>query len=144
MLDKLMKALKRDITKEIKKEIEKEEKKILGLVELVKIKDVGRWKTIMARIDTGAEISSMDEKLAKKLKLKPTGKHKIIKSASGVTKRPLLKGRIKIREQEFDTEVTIADRSRLRYQILIGQNTLKQGEFLIDPKINIERRKGRR
>jgi len=140
MLDKLMNALKKDIMKEIKEE----QKKILGLVELVKLGGNGRWKVTMARVDTGAEISSMDRKLARHLKLRPTGKFKTIKSASGITKRPLLRARIKIRNQEYDTEVTIADRSKLRYQVLIGQNTLKQGEFLIDPKINIERRKKKR
>ena len=46
--------------------------------------------------------------------------------------------------QEYNTDVTIADRSRLKYKVLIGQNTLRQGDFLIDPKINIERRKKRR
>ena len=135
-----MQKLKKDIVKEIKKE----EKKILGLVELVKLKKGNKWKTIMARIDTGAEISSIDKKLAEELKLKGTGKHKIIKSASGVTKRPLLNAHMKLNEQEYDTEVTLADRSKLKYKVLIGQNTLKKGEFLIDPKINIERRKNKR
>lgn len=119
-------------------------KQILGIVELVQVRYGAGWRTIMARIDTGAECSSIDQKFADEIELKKIEKGKIIRSAAGVMRREMLKAMVKIKDQEFETEFTIADRSKMKYKMLIGQNTLREGDFLIDPKINNERRKQKR
>jgi hypothetical protein len=111
------------------------EKVILGLTEeITLIGNNGETKEIVARIDTGATASSVDIRLAAKLELGPITKTKLVKSASGVKKRPSIRAKIKLDGQIIEDEFTLADRSHMTYQVLIGQNILKNGDFLIDPK----------
>ncbi len=106
------------------------EKTIVGLVEKVKI----NGKEIIARIDTGAEHSSVDKRLAEELKLGPVLKTILIKSATGKTKRPVVEAEIEIKGKKMKSRFNIADRSQMSYKVLIGQNILKEG-FLIDPSL---------
>ena len=106
-------------------------KTILGIAEKVYFKANGK-KPILAKIDTGATKSSIDIKLAGKLKLGPVIKSKIIKSAHGSRLRPIVEAEITLEGKKIKTEFTLVDRSHMRYQVLIGQNILKHG-FLIDP-----------
>ena len=106
-------------------------KEIIGLTEKITITGTkGKKKRIVARIDTGATISSIDSRLAADLKLGPVVRTKLVKSASGSRSRPVIKAKIKLKK-EFSAEFTIADRKHMKYQVLIGQNILKHG-FLID------------
>jgi len=108
-------------------------KLVVGLTEKVTmIGPKGKRKRLTARIDTGATKSSVDAKLTAELSLGPIIKTKLIKSASGNKIRPVLKASVKIKNKELKEEFTVADRSHLRYRVLIGQNILKKG-FLIDP-----------
>ena len=110
------------------------ERVVLGLTEVLSIKGNNQLvKEITARIDTGATASSIDSKLADELDLGLIIRHKIVKSASGVKERPIKKAIVKIRGIEIEEEFTIADRSHMTYQLLIGQNILKRGNFLVDP-----------
>lgn len=110
---------------------------ILGLIE--KITVLGEQEeTVIARIDTGATSSSIDYSLAAKLKLGPITKSKTIKSASGTLKRPIIHVTVNLHGQVLDAEFSLADRSHLKYAVLIGQNILKTGNFLIDPNREAE------
>lgn len=110
---------------------------VLGLIEEVTvIAPDGKKKNVLARIDTGATTSSVDVDLAATLKMGPIIKSKLIKSASGSSLRPVIEGKLKIKEVEIETELTIADRSEMKYQLLIGQNILEKARFIIDPKEN--------
>ncbi len=110
------------------------EKRItLGLVEKVLIMSDKDSRELVARIDTGATASSIDTKLAEKLGLQYTDKFKVVKSASGSEKRPLVIVRVKIRNLVIEEIFNLADRSHMTYQVLIGQNILKKGDFLVDP-----------
>lgn len=104
------------------------EKVIVGLVEKVKINGI----EAMARIDTGAEHSSIDKDLADKLKLGPVIRTILIKSASGKARRPVIEAEIKVKGRLIKSRFNIANREHMRYKVLIGQNILKKG-FLIDP-----------
>ena len=107
---------------------------ILGLHEEITIFGAkGKKEKVLARIDTGATSSSMDHTLAARLELTPLTKTKLIKSALGVKRRPTILAKIKIRHELLETEFTLADRQNLRYPLLIGQNILKIGNYLIDP-----------
>jgi hypothetical protein len=109
-----------------------EKKLILGLIEEVTI--IGKKdELVVARIDTGATSSSIDISLAGKLELGPVIQSKLVKSASGVKKRPVVKGKVKINGLTIEEEFNLADRSHMTYNVLIGQNILKKGNFLIDP-----------
>ncbi len=106
---------------------------ILGLTEKVLITGRKKQEEIVARIDTGATSSSIDMHLAATLELGPIISLKTIRSASGTGKRALVKVRIKIAGQTLEGDFSLADRSHMSYRVLIGQNMLKQGKFLIDP-----------
>ena len=114
------------------------ERHILGLTEKVTV--VGSEKRVLvARIDSGATTSSIDKELADELNLGPTIRIKLVKSASGVGKRPIVEAEVNINGSVIKDEFTIADRSHMTYPILIGQNTLKKGQFLIDPLKEVEK-----
>ena len=104
------------------------EKTIVGLVEKVKIKG----KEALARIDTGAEHSSIDKDLSQKLELGPILRTILIKSASGQKRRTVVETELEIKGKVIKSKFNIANRKHMKYKILIGQNILKQG-FLIDP-----------
>ncbi len=112
---------------------------ILGLTEEITViagsnKDAMK-ETVMARIDTGATMSSIDLKFAEKLGIGPIIREKMVKSASGKKMRPVVKAIVKIKGNAIEGEFSLADREGMKYLVLIGQNHLKQGGFLIDPQI---------
>ena len=113
------------------------EKTIVGLLERVKLNSHGNDEDIIARIDTGATKSSIDLSLASKLKLGPVIASTLIKSAHGTKLRPVIEIEIELGKRKIKDHFTLADRAHMKYQILIGQNILKQG-FLIDPLKEME------
>lgn len=106
---------------------------MLGLTEKITVFGKGKQRTLRARIDSGATKSSIDKTLAKELKLVPGNIMKIVKSSHGVSKRPLVEIKVKIDGKTLWGSFTLAERTHMTYPILIGQNILKKGEFLIDP-----------
>lgn len=104
------------------------EKTVVGLVEKIQI----NGKEVIARIDTGAEYSSIDKDLASQIKLGPVLRTISIKSASGKTKRPVVEAEIKIKNKILISKLNIANRKHMKYKALVGQDILKKG-FLIDP-----------
>ncbi|MFH1332024.1 MAG: RimK/LysX family protein [archaeon] len=104
------------------------DKIVVGLTEKVMIKG----KEVVARIDTGADRSSICKELYSELGLGPfVGKVKT-KSVNNVELRPTVEAEFEIRGKKIRTLFNIADRSKMRYQLLIGQDVLKRG-FLVDP-----------
>jgi len=108
------------------------DKIIIGLIEKVRIFGKNKEKALLAKIDTGATKSSMDSRLAAQLQLGPVIKTKLVKSAHGNKLRPVIESEIEIANKRMKTEFTLADRTHMKYHVLIGQNILKDG-FLIDP-----------
>ena len=106
----------------------------LGLTEPVIVFGNNEHKEeVLARIDSGATASSIDLNVAAKLELGPITRSKVVKSASGIGKRPIVMAKIIIQGVEMEEEFTLADRSHMTYPLLIGQNVLRKGEFMIDP-----------
>ncbi|MBN2458371.1 ATP-dependent zinc protease [Candidatus Woesearchaeota archaeon] len=109
---------------------------IIGLTEKVTLfsNDLKKKKRVNARVDTGAESNSLDTRLAAKLLLGPVIKTTIVKSANGNSTRPVIKADIMIADKMLGGVFTLADRSKMRFKMLIGREILKKGGFLIDPK----------
>ena len=106
---------------------------VVGLNERITVHGPKGRRDVTARIDTGATKSSIDVKLAADLQLGPILKSKMIKSASGNTLRPVIRTNIDISNKKITSEFTLADRSHMKYSVLIGQNILKENKFLVDP-----------
>jgi len=110
-----------------------EDKSIVGLIEEVTLSSLnGKSVVVKARIDTGAENSSIDQDLAAELQLGPIIKTKVIRQSQGKSLRPVVEAKVLLAGKEMVQEFTISTRSHLRYKALIGQNVLIHG-FLIDP-----------
>lgn len=107
-------------------------KTIVGLSQKITIIGKKRSKSVVAKVDTGATKGSIDSKLASSLQLGPVIKTKLVKSAHGNEVRPVISADIKIKNKNIKADFTLADRSHLKYSVLLGQNILKKG-FIIDP-----------
>ncbi|MDP6600303.1 MAG: RimK/LysX family protein [Candidatus Woesearchaeota archaeon] len=106
---------------------------IVGLTETISlVSNDGKVQDVMAKIDTGATRSSIDIKLASKLNLGPVIKSKMVRSAHGNKLRPIVEANLLLAGKKIKSEFTLADRSNMKYDVLIGVNVLKQG-FLVDP-----------
>jgi len=109
---------------------------VVGLTEdIIMLPGNGNSKQVTAKIDTGATRSSIDIKLASKLSLGPVIKSKMVRSAHGNKLRPVIEAELLLAGKKLKSEFTLADRTQMKYAILIGVNVLKHG-FLIDPSIN--------
>ena len=107
---------------------------VLGLTEEITIiGNNGQERKMLARVDSGATASSIDIAIAEELELGPVTRTKVVKSASGVVKRPIVKVQVRINSSVVEAEFTLADRNHMTYSALIGQNILKEGKFLSDP-----------
>lgn len=118
---------------------------ILGVVEDVVLSPWGL--SFPARIDTGADLSSLDArdlvvrnnvaefKLGKRwgsrrLQL-PVTEWRHIQTAMGIEKRPVVEISICLGSKHFRTLVTLKDRSEMMYPFLVGRSALKGG-YVVD------------
>jgi len=113
------------------------QKIVVGLTARVVLFGKKGKKEVIARIDTGATKSSIDQKLADELGLGLELRKVLIKSASGSLHRGVVLAEAVIGGELIPAEFTLADRSHMKYKVLIGQNILKRG-FLIDPGKGLE------
>ena len=107
-----------------------EERLVIGLIEKIILENN---KCYEAKVDTGADSSSIDENLLSDLGNKKIISYKTVRSALGRHKRPMVYLEIEFQGKKFREKFTVSDRKELRYKILIGQDILKKEKFLIDP-----------
>jgi hypothetical protein len=88
---------------------------------------------IIAKIDSGARRSSIHSEIAENLCLHYTDEIQVVKSANGVTKRPVVEIKYTLAGQTIHSTANVADRSRLQYPMIIGVRDL-DGRFLIRPE----------
>jgi hypothetical protein len=103
---------------------------IIGLIEKIILEN---GKEYLAKIDTGADSSSIDKKILEKLGEKKIISHKTVRSALGRHRRPTILLEIVFQDKKFIEKFSISDRQNLKYKILIGNDILKKEKFLIDP-----------
>lgn len=103
------------------------EKKVLGRTVGVEI----GGKEILAKVDTGAYRSSIDEDLAKKLNVFDIVGVKKVRTSEGAAERWVAKGKIKIHGKKYRITFTLADRKKMRYPVLLGRRFIKS-KFLVD------------
>jgi len=81
--------------------------------------------TTNAKIDTGADRSSIDLKLAKALRLRKVGEVRV-RSANGRTVRPVYALLVEINDHVYDIEVSAIDRSKLAFPLILGRLDLQE------------------
>jgi hypothetical protein len=110
-------------------------KKVVRLIARVLISGPGGEESVRAKIDTGADRTTIDRELAVRLKLGPTGSKVTVKASAGSQRleRPLVEATITLAGKTFKLMVGVADRSQMRYRVIIGRDILRSGDFLIDP-----------
>ena len=108
-------------------------KKTVGLVETVEI--IGKTASIKrrAKFDTGAQTCSIDKALAKKIGTGKLVKYVNVTSASSQkgVKRAVYKMKVKINGKDYNVDFNLADRSKMKYKILIGRNLIHKN-FIVD------------
>ena len=115
------------------KEAEEEAFKILDAVEQVSFQIGDQTKTYLAKLDTGAYRTSLDNRLVDELQLKVLDRQILIKSASGVNTRKAVKVNFTLHGRQINSVATIVDRSHLKYPLIVGRKDLKG--FLINPDL---------
>lgn len=109
-----------------------QEKQIIGSKETIKIITPDGKREVVAKIDTGADSSSIDEKLAKDLGMEiDESEQRVIVSIRGRQIRDTVNMSFVLGGSTISTRASVADRSRLGTDVLIGRNSL-QG-FIVDP-----------
>lgn len=108
----------------------KKKRLTIGLIETVILENGRKYK---AKVDTGADSSSIDEKLLKSLGEKKILSHKTIRSALGKDRRPIVELEIELEGKMFKEKFTVSDRKELKFKLLIGKDILKKEQFLVDP-----------
>jgi len=113
-------------------------KRVVGIVEPVTIAGGKEVKTY-ALFDTGANVTSVDIKVASKAQLGPIIKTVMVRNPSLKQKvrRPVVRAFIKIKKKRFDVEVNVQDRSHMTMPVIIGRNILS-GNFVVDPSKNLK------
>jgi hypothetical protein len=120
------------------------QKTIIGSEEFVSLPELN-VNMIHARVDTGAATSSLGVKwvkeeegviscllLNKQVVTFDSFKKKIIKSSFGHTEeRYVVKILINVLGRKVRTNFTLADRSKMKFPILLGRKLLK-GKFMVD------------
>jgi len=107
-------------------------KEVIGLIVPIVIKGKKALK-VKAKVDTGAEKSSICKSLLMQLgKVKKIGKVKV-KNPIASEKRDIVELEVKFKNKIIKSKFTVADRKHMSYNILLGKNTLKQLNVLIDP-----------
>ncbi len=113
------------------------EKQVIGVYETVGVKpDRGKRLEVMAKIDSGARGTSVDEKLAEELGLLKKEHvlwEKKYKSALGEEVRRVIEIDFKMRGQNIKAKASVTKRHGLRFRMIIGRRDL--GGFLVNPRL---------
>jgi len=129
---------------------------VIGDIVEIKFPGLSHGATLKGRVDTGATTCSLhvddvdmlegDRVQFKNAELSDSsftltlaGKQEVSSADNGSETRPMVKLDVKIDGKSIDdVEFNLNDRSNMDHPVLVGQNLLESGNFMIDPKINEE------
>lgn len=114
------------------------EKPILGLETKTIVGGRKQTEEVVAKVDTGADRTSIDTKLAAKIGVGPIDGYTEVKTGSKTDKRvrPLANVNISVKDIKHTVKVSIEDRSNLSNDVILGRDILSM--YKIDPTKGIE------
>lgn len=133
-IEKKIQLAKNLFSEELEQEIEEVSgHTVLSIEEKVIILDQeGRQHSLLAKIDTGAYRTTIDEGIARKIGIdKPIIIHKDVRGALGTQTRPVIALSMTLRNKVITTEASIVDRSHMKYDMILGRRDLRG--FLVNP-----------
>lgn len=111
-------------------------KKTIGVFEPVMIYGLNGERIMMeAKIDTGADFSSIDRAVAEKLGILDSDNFlysNMIRNSMGSRRRDVVGATFVLSGRKIRTQVTIADRTKLKCKMLIGKRDLKGFAVVLD------------
>ena len=111
-------------------------RKVIGINEPIEILDKEKNKyPTMAKVDTGAYRTTICENLANQLGINKMIGSKKVKGALGSDERSIIDLSFYLDKRLVISEAFVADRSELKYDIIVGRRDLKR--FLVDPAKNV-------
>lgn len=130
-------------------------KKIIGSNENISFPDFG-ITDVLAKIDTGADsgafhcsnITETTKNGTNVITFTPFDhpeiyietadfKKKRVRSSNGITEnRYFIETRISIHGESYPITLSLADRSKMQYQVLLGRNFLQAHNFIVDVSLN--------
>jgi hypothetical protein len=88
---------------------------------------------ILAKVDTGAYSSSLDESFFKKLNLdEKVIKNKMVRNVHGEESRDVYDIDVIIKGMKISSELNVFDRSQMKYKMIIGRQDIKKLRALVD------------
>jgi ribosomal protein S6--L-glutamate ligase len=137
---------------ELDKDWVNEQQQPIGLTTEVMFIQLG--KVLTAKVDTGATTSSVhaedwkisDDRVLFRssvfggtLTVPLVGTHDVHTSDGGVERRPIIAMDIKVNGQVIKSvHFNLNDRANMDYPVLLGQNALQQGQFVVDPSEGVD------
>ncbi len=110
---------------------------VIGTQELVRVTGpTGETVEVVARIDTGAVSSSIDDDLAKRLQFDLTNAPTVtVASSLGREKRPVVFGALQLAGEQKGTKFTVADRSQRSNLVLIGRDDMRGFQVAVGQRL---------
>lgn len=112
----------------------RKKKKVIGLVERIRISGSKGKREILAKVDTGASRTTISTSIAAEVGVGPITDLVKIKASQAKETRPLAEATLELAGESFKLSVGVAGREEMRYSAIIGRDILQSGKFLIDPE----------
>jgi hypothetical protein len=103
---------------------------VVGLIEEVVISGATTSATVLAKCDTGAKRTSIDEALAADLGLESDSKTVTVRSSNGVERRAVYPFEVDIGDRRHLVYASVTDRGAMSYDVIIGRDILT--DYLVD------------
>lgn len=89
-----------------------------------------------AKVDTGAERTTIDTDLAKAAGFGPVLRRVKIRAAAAERpeERDVVRATVVVAGKAFEVEAAITDRKDMRYPVIVGMDILASAGFLINPR----------
>ena len=88
---------------------------------------------ILAKVDTGAYSSSLDELFFKNLNLdEKVIKNKMVRNVHGEESRDVYEIDLIIKDIKISSELNVFDRSKMKYKMIIGRQDIQKLGALVD------------